>query len=111
MPVTNPTRYVSAAATLSRLAEGDPNASPTHTTYRAPRDWQSGNHIDGQPLGTRGGFQVEHVFPLDAEYEFRMAARADDEVQITINGKRAALLPSTGPRGALSRTGRVDRPR
>jgi hypothetical protein len=92
--------YVSAAATLSRLAVGDPNASPTLTTYRAPRDWQSGNHIDGQPLGTRGGFEVQHVFPLDAEYEFRMAARADDEVQITINGKRAALLPSTGPRGA-----------
>jgi hypothetical protein len=92
--------YVSAAATLSRLAVGDPNASPTLTTYRAPRDWQSGNHIVGQPLGTRGGFQVEHVFPLDGEYEFRMSTRTSDEVQITINGKRAALLPSTGPRNA-----------
>ncbi len=49
--------YVSAGATLSRLAVGDPNASSTIATYRAPRDWQSGNHIDGQPLGTRGGFQ------------------------------------------------------
>jgi hypothetical protein len=92
--------YVGAAATLSRLAVGDPNASPTLTTYRAPRDWQSGNHIDGQPLGTRGGFQVEHVFPLDGEYEFRLSARTDDEVQITIDGQRAAVLPSTGPRNA-----------
>ena len=71
--------YVSAAATLSRLAVGDPSASSTITTYRAPRDWQSGNHIEGQPLGTRGGFQVQHVFPLDAENEIRISARTDDE--------------------------------
>ena len=75
---------------------GDPNASPTLTTYRAPRDWQSGNHVDGQPLGTRGGFQVQHVFPLDAEYEFSVTARSNDDVDLTIDGKRVALLPSTG---------------
>ena len=75
--------YVSAAATLSRLAVGDPTASSSITTYRAPRDWQSGNHVDGQPLGTRGGFQVQHVFPLDAEYEIRISARSDDEVELS----------------------------
>jgi hypothetical protein len=88
--------YVGAAATLSRLAVGDPSASPTLATYRAPRDWQSGNHVDGQPLGTRGGFQVEHVFPLDAEYEIRISARSEDDVDLTVDGKRAALLPSAG---------------
>src|SRR5689334_19990855 len=88
--------YVSASATLSRLAVGDPSASPTLTTYRAPRDWQSGNHIDGQPLGTRGGWQVQHVFPLDAEYEIRISARSDDEVDLALDGKRVALLPSKG---------------
>jgi hypothetical protein len=88
--------YVGAAATLSRLAVGDPNGSPTLTTYRAPRDWRSGNHIDGQPLGTRGGFQVRHVFPLDAEYEIRVTARSDDDVDVSIDGQRVALLPSAG---------------
>ena len=92
--------YVSAAATLSRLAVGDPTASSSIATYRAPRDWQNGNHVDGQPLGTRGGFQVQHVFPLDAEYEIRITARSDDEVELTLDGERAALLPSTGPRNA-----------
>jgi hypothetical protein len=96
--------YVSAAATLSRLAVGDPSTSSTITTYRAPRDWQSGSHIEGQPLGTRGGFQVQHVFPLDAEYEIRISARTDDEVDLTIDGVRAALLPSTGPRSARGTT-------
>jgi hypothetical protein len=88
--------YVSASATLSRLAVGDPSQSPTLTTYRAPRDWQSGNHIEGQPLGTRGGFQVRHVFPLDAEYEIRVSARSDDDVDLALDGKRVALLPSKG---------------
>ncbi len=91
--------YVSAAATLSRLAVGDPNASPTLSTYRSPRDWQSGNHIDGQPLGTRGGYQVEHVFPLDGEYEIRVSARSEDDVDVSIDGERVALLPTAG-RGA-----------
>jgi hypothetical protein len=88
--------YVSAAATLSRLAVGDPSASPTLTTYRSPRDWQSGNHIEGQPLGTRGGFRVQHVFPLDAEYEIRISARSNDDVDVTLDGVRVALLPSAG---------------
>jgi len=92
--------YVSSAATLSRLAVGDPTASSSISTYRAPRDWQNGNHVDGQPLGTRGGFQVQHVFPLDAEYEIRISARSDDEVDLTLDGERAAVLPSTGPRNA-----------
>ena len=75
------------------------------TTYRAPRDWQNGNHVDGQPLGTRGGFQVQHVFPLDAEYEIRISARSDDEAELTLDGERAALLPSTGRTPASPRSG------
>ena len=100
--------YVSAAATLSRLAVGDPTASSSIATYRAPRDWQNGNHVDGQPLGTRGGFQVQHVFPLDAEYEIRASRRrrigrwGDDEVELTLDGERAALLPGAGPRTPAS---------
>ena len=96
--------YVGAAATLSRLAVGDPNASATLATYRAPRDWQSGSHVDGQPLGTRGGFQVEHVFPLDAEYEIRITSRSADDVDVTLDGKRVALLPSAGATPASPRS-------
>ncbi len=31
-------------------------------------------HIEGLPLGTRGGLAVEHNFPLDAEYEIAVQA-------------------------------------
>jgi hypothetical protein len=94
--------YVSAAAKLSRLAVGDPLATSSITAYRAPRGWQQAAHIEGQPLGTRGGFSVTHVFPLDASYEIRVgragsgfglpAVGGDEPVEITIDGARAALL-------------------
>src|SRR5262249_6816914 len=31
-------------------------------------------HIEGLPLGTRGGMLVTHTFPLDGEYEFAVTA-------------------------------------
>jgi hypothetical protein len=102
--------YVAAAARLSRLAVGDPNASSSITTYRAPRGLVQAEHLDGQPLGTRGGMTVRHVFPLDAEYEIRVgrggngfgleALGGDEDVEITLNGERAALLGRGGPRFA-----------
>ena len=33
------------------------------------------SHVDGLPLGTRGGFKLTHAFPLDATYELRVRAR------------------------------------
>ena len=51
---------------------------------------------------------VHHVFPLDAEYEIRVgrggggfgleALGGDEEVEITLNGERAAVLRRGGPR-------------
>jgi hypothetical protein len=102
--------YVSAAARISRLAVGEPAAASTITTYRAPRGLVQAEHLDGQPLGTRGGLRIEHVFPVDAEYEIRVARAGggfglealggDEEVEITVNGTRAAVLARGGPRSA-----------
>jgi hypothetical protein len=102
--------YVNAAARISRLAVGDPAASSSITTYRAPRGLQQADHLDGQPLGTRGGMTIEHAFPLDGDYEIRVgrggggfgleALGGDEDVEITVNGERAALLTRGGPRNA-----------
>jgi len=105
--------YVAAAARISRLAVGDPATSSGIATYRAPRGLVQAEHIEGQPLGTRGGMSVLHVFPVDAEYEIRVARGGngfglealggDEEVEITINGDRVALLGRGGPRTAVLR--------
>jgi hypothetical protein len=62
--------YVSAAMKISRRAVGDQTLSPTQITYAAPGSLVQDKHIEGLPLGTRGGMLVHHTFPLDAEYEF-----------------------------------------
>ncbi len=62
--------YVSAAMKISRRAVGDRTLVPTQVTYNAPPGFAQDRHIEGLPLGTRGGMLVKHTFPLDAEYDF-----------------------------------------
>ncbi len=100
--------YVNVANKVSRLAVGDPTTSLTTTTYRSDGQDQS-SHLDGVTLGTRGGLTFNHVFPLDAEYELRVARTAansafsldpvgiEDPVEIVIDGERVALLPVGAP--------------
>jgi mono/diheme cytochrome c family protein len=101
--------YVTAAAKISRLAVGDPTISSGLTTYSAPRGLSQTEHREGMPLGTRGGLEVVHVFPLDAEYEFRIgragagfglaAVGGDEAVELTLNGERVQLVGGRGGGG------------
>jgi mono/diheme cytochrome c family protein len=59
--------YASAAAKVSRLAIGDSSIGLDRTTYRVPGDLAQDVHIDGLPLGTRGGIVVRHTVTLDGE--------------------------------------------
>jgi len=68
--------YVSAAMKLSRLAVGDRTAPPSQAIYRAESGLSQDQHIEGLPIGTRGGLTVSHIFPLDADYDFRIASSA-----------------------------------
>ncbi len=63
--------YLSAASRISRLAVGAP-AAPTQVTYRIPEDTTQNYHVDGLPLGTRGGLHVENTFPSDGNYTVKV---------------------------------------
>ena len=63
--------YLSAAGKISRLAIGSVTA-PTMTQYTVPPGFTQNYHIDGLPFGTRGGILIEHEFPADAEYVFKI---------------------------------------
>ena len=65
--------YLSAAARVSTVAIGEP-ASPAQVTYRIPQDATQNYHVEGLPLGTRGGIQIEHTFPSDGNYTFKVIA-------------------------------------
>jgi mono/diheme cytochrome c family protein len=89
--------YISAAMKISRWAVGDRSMAPTLVKYPAPAGLSQEGHIEGLPLGTRGGMRITHHFPLDAEYELRVSAGGGfrfagptggppPKVDITLNG-------------------------
>jgi hypothetical protein len=70
-------RYISAAEKISRLAVGRPSRSPGGDTIRMPPDLTQEAHIEGLPIGTRGGALVHYTFPMDGEYEIQVRLMRD----------------------------------
>jgi cytochrome c553 len=121
--------YLTAAAEISRLAVGDPAATAREATYPVSRWTSQREHVEGAPYGTRGGTSVVHTFPADGDYRFRASfyhettgalygngraalhtAEAPEQVEISIDGARVALLDldrwmnASDPDGANLRT-------
>jgi mono/diheme cytochrome c family protein len=101
-------QYLTAARKVSALAVGDPRTTPVGTVYRVPPDRSQEDHIEGLPLGTRGGALVRHVFPVDATYEFNVVLLQNivgyvpglewpHELEISIDGQRVLLAEVGGP--------------
>jgi hypothetical protein len=102
--------YLDAASEISLLAVGDPRASARTAAYKVPRLASQWEHVDGAPVGTRGGVSVVHNFPADGEYIVAVSLHAiptgqlygssspfDEKVEVSVNGERVALLDV--PRG------------
>ena len=100
--------YITAASRISRLAVGDVGSSPVVTRFQSPAGMSQSVHIDGLPLGTRGGIRIQHVFPLDAEYEFTIRRNSTnnfvlpfvgtrDPIEVAIDGERRALIDADKP--------------
>ena len=101
-------RYLSASWNVSRLAVGDPAINADTTTYRARPDLSQDGHIDGMPLGTRGGMLIRHTFPLDADYFIKVRlwrATADvikgleepHRLEVSVDGVRVKVITFGGP--------------
>lgn len=75
-------RYITAAQKISRLAVGGSPKSPLGETFRIPADRTQEQHVNGLPLGTRGGFVVPYHFLQDGEYEIRIRLARDRNEEI-----------------------------
>jgi len=62
-------QYVAASRHIARTAVGEPVPKLANARYPLPPGDQ-GAHVDGLPLGTRGGMKFRHNFPADGEYRF-----------------------------------------
>ena len=68
-------QYLGAARVVSEQAIGSSSARASGTPYSFSTVGQS-FHIDGLPLGSRGGAVVEHYFPSDGDYLLNIASMA-----------------------------------
>jgi hypothetical protein len=65
-------QYMQAARAISIQAIGEAKPAPDVASFEAPSLATQYRHVEGLPLGTRGGFANEHYFPAEGEYQFNV---------------------------------------
>ena len=98
---------------ISRQAVGDRTLGPYQVTYAAPAGLSHDRHIEGLPLGTRGGMLIRHTFPLDAEHEFTVTGGGPGGgtpggalIDVTLDGENRRRKPAQVHRSSSRRTPR-----
>jgi len=91
--------YLRAAAEVSRIALGNPDALSVSSKYTNPIhvSQHAWDHLEGTPFGTRGGMVVKHDFPTDGEYVISIETLfgrglAGHDLDISIDGVGVAQL-------------------
>jgi hypothetical protein len=101
-------RYISAAEKISRLAVGGPTRSPGGDTIRVQTDLTQEEHLDGLPIGTRGGALIHYTFPRDGEYDIQIRLARDrnehveglneaHELELLLDNERVQLFTVKPP--------------
>ena len=105
-------QYLGAARKISSLAVGT-ETDVVRLAYQVPPDDSQTDHVEGLPLGTRGGLLFHHNFPQDAEYEFAAflvrnivgymtGLEFAHQLEITIDGERAFSVQVGGEEDNLA---------
>jgi hypothetical protein len=100
-------QYLVASRKIAALAVGDMEQTPLSRVVHVPPDLAQEGHVEGLPLGTRGGIRFEHNFPLDADYDFSVFLLQNivgyltgleyaHELEIAVDGQRVFLAPVGG---------------
>jgi hypothetical protein len=102
-------RYIAAAEKIGRLAVGAPRRAPGGDTFRVRPDLTQEGHVEGLPLGTRGGVLLPYTFPRDGEYEIQIRLTRDrnehveglrepHELEVLLDRERVKLFTVTPPK-------------
>jgi len=70
-------RYITAAQRIARLAVGGSQRTPGGETIRIRPDITQEGHVEGLPIGTRGGALIPFTFPQDGEYDVTIRLARD----------------------------------
>jgi hypothetical protein len=102
-------RYLSAAWKVAGVAVASPKITPSLETFRVRGDLSQHDHVEGLPIGTRGGISITHYFPVDAEYVISprlyretvniiRGLELPHELEVAIDGARVRLAAFGGPK-------------
>jgi hypothetical protein len=115
-------RYLAAAQKVSRAAVGGALPSPASHVVVLPSDLTQEDHLEGLPLGTRGGAIVPYMFPQQGAYEIQVRLSRDrnenvegltepQQVEVSIDGSRVQTFlvrPNRNQSGAYYADEAVD---
>ena len=97
-------QYVAASRVAAKMAVGEARPKLASAYYPQPLTADQPAHVDGLPLGTRGGMKFRHTFPADGEYRisigdlgidlYTRAAETQHTVIVLVDGREVfrALL-------------------
>jgi mono/diheme cytochrome c family protein len=97
-------QYLSAARKISRAAIGvaASAAKPITASFDVPPGLPQYSHIEGLPIGTRGGIVFRHAFPSDADYDLAIdlaGARAyylSEDLELLVDSVRSHVFHLPG---------------
>ena len=97
-------RYLSAAQTISRLAVGRAPREPREDNFRIRPDVTQDTHVEGLPIGTRGGTLIHYNFPRDGEYEIQVRLMRDrnDEIESLTSSDELEIMVDRGARALFT---------
>jgi mono/diheme cytochrome c family protein len=114
-------RYLTAGATIARLAVGDTSMRPGVTRYTSVRGnaneqtwlWQTERLGEDFPLGSKGGIAVGHYAALDGEYVVKVrlgrtyagvirGLYQPSQIEVRLDGVRVAQFTVGGPKQGSS---------
>jgi hypothetical protein len=110
-------RYLTAADRVSALAVGDMTTEAGSDTFYTKGDQSQSQQQEGLPLGTVGGLGVRYTFPLDGEYDLRVALTRTNleairglehmhQLEISVDGERV-FLADVGGEAENGQTGAI----
>jgi mono/diheme cytochrome c family protein len=87
-------QYVAATRVAARMAVGEslPKVASAHYAQPATHSLDQVGHIDGLPLGTRGGMTFRHHFTADGEYRFTIPDLGIDLYDFAVETRHTLLI-------------------
>jgi mono/diheme cytochrome c family protein len=89
-------QYVAASRVAAKLAVGEAKPKLASAYYPQPLTADQPGHVDGLPLGTRGGMTFRHTFPADGEYRFSIGDLGIDLYTRAVETRHTVIIVVDG---------------